>query len=124
MQSQKSAILEMKQRLKRAEAPFVEVNADTGELGVSRRSLLGRTLQELCRTPGADDSDPAVASEEIRTLLRVCFPRRCVWVLAGACGSWCRCCLCCTTAFIEQWCEVCGPGMPASQVLAAPIMHG
>ena len=71
VQSQKSAILEMKQRLKRAEAPFVEVNADTGELGVSRRSLLGRTLQELCRTPDADDSDPAVASEEIRTLLRV-----------------------------------------------------
>lgn len=77
--SQKQVISDMKKRLARAEAAFVEMNTDTGRLRVKQQSLLGHTLRELCRGEGDTDEASASASsashvvavEEIRTLLRV-----------------------------------------------------
>lgn len=78
--SQKQVVGDMKQRLARAEAAFVEMNTDTGRLRVKQQSLLGHTLQELCRSEGGGEESasastssahPVVAVEEIRTLLRV-----------------------------------------------------
>lgn len=74
VRAQKSVVDEIKKQLQSATAPFVEVNANTGELRVRRQSTLGATLQQLGRPdegPDASQAAPDAVVGEIRTLLRV-----------------------------------------------------
>eukprot|EP00892_Ulva_mutabilis_P001698 jgi/Ulvmu1/11529/UM078_0018.1 len=73
VQTQQHDVMSMLGRLQKAEEPYVERHADTGELSVRDGSRLSHTLQALCRPEDstADATGPVIAVDEIRTLLRV-----------------------------------------------------